>query len=121
MRRLILVGSAIVCLLVLAVAVPAMAQSDPAGLYATMGTNPDGSAYEGETEVIATGTTYRVIQHVGGTTEGTGLFTGNVLAVMFPEAGWLAAYKLRPDGTLTGVWTSAGGTETGTETLTPLR
>ena len=62
-------------------ATSAAAFSSTAGLYAT------------------TNATYRVIQYVGGTTEGTGLFTGNVLAVMFPEAGWLAAYKLRPDGT----------------------
>jgi len=105
--------------LAVAPAAPAVAQPDLSGVYQTAGTNPDGSAYSGETEISRNGEAYRVVQHVGGTAEGTGIVSGDVLAVSFPEAGWVAAYEIQPDGTLEGVWAQTGGSALGRERLTP--
>jgi hypothetical protein len=116
-RRSIAAVAVLAC--VLSAAVPAAAQPDLSGVYDTAGTNPDGSAYSGETEIARTGEAYRVVQRVGSTAQGTGLVSGDVLAVSFPDAGWVAAYRIRPDGTLEGVWVQSGGSALGRETLTP--
>ena len=100
---------------------PALAQ-DITGIYDTQGVNPGGGGtYSGQTVIERTGSTYRVRAEVGVYATGTGLFRNGVLAVMFPERGWIANYAVQSDGSLRGIWAESGGTVTGRETLTPRR
>jgi len=96
---------------------------DITGGYAMSGYTESGSPYTGTTTIARTGNTYSVEQNTGGgILEGTGIFQGNSLAAVFSSGGdpMLAIYDIQPDGSLIGQWTSFGGFEVGTETLTPL-
>ena len=105
--------------------VSAFAQSgDIAGRYRIEGRNPTGSGvYRGEVAVVKNGDTYQVRWQLGQSAQiGTGIVLDKVLSVTF-QAGagpaGVAAFRINPDGSLTGIWAGAGVPAVGTETWTP--
>jgi hypothetical protein len=102
----------------------AFAQSDVAGRYRLEGRNPSGSgSYRGEVVVERNGDAYRVLWQIGPTRQvGTGIVLDKVLSLTF-QAGagpaGVAAFRINPDGSLTGIWAASGAPAVGTETWTP--
>lgn len=98
--------------------------TDIAGRYRMEGRNPTGSgAYRGEVAVARNGDSYQVRWQLGqGSQVGTGIVLDKVLSVTFqagPGPAGVAAFRINPDGSLTGVWVVGGGGAVGTETWTP--
>lgn len=103
-------------------AVPASAQSI-GGTYTVAGTNFDGSPYSGTAVIKPTSDTTCAIHWETGGTSSDGICMRNDDAfsagyVMGKDIG-LVVYKMRPDGSLHGLWTIAGQSGNGTEVLTP--
>jgi len=94
-----------------------------AGAYAAQGTNPDGSSYSGTSRITITSDTTCTIVWKSGDTPSTGICMrdSDSFAAAYKMGGsvGLVIYKIGEDGTLTGVWTVAGHSGAGTETLTP--
>lgn len=105
--------------------VAAVAQSpDVAGRYRVEGSNPGGQgSYRGEVIIARKGDTYQVRWQIGqGAQVGTGIVLDKVFSVTFqagPGPAGVAAFRIDPNGTLTGIWAGAGVTALGTETWTP--
>ena len=103
----------------------AFAQSaDVGGRYRIEGRNPSGSgAYRGEVRVERNGDVYRVLWQIGQTQQaGIGVVLDKVLSLTFQAGGGpagVAAFRINPDGSLTGIWAPAGAAAVGTETWTP--
>ncbi len=97
------------------------APPDIAGKYSVTGTNPNGSAYKGELEVIKHGDVYQFRWSGGATYDGVGVQLGDVIAVAFTtgENGkgcGVVDYTIADDGaTLDGKWGYWGTDEGGTE------
>ncbi|HWD57541.1 MAG TPA: hypothetical protein VG308_04630 [Stellaceae bacterium] len=118
MRTLIVAG-----VLAIALAAPASAQS-VGGKYNVHGTNFDGSPYEGTAVVTrSSDSTCRIHWQTGSTSDGFCMLSGDGFAAAYKMGGdvGLVLYNLQPDGTLKGVWTIAGKSGAGTETLTPFK
>ncbi len=102
-------------------ALPAMAQRN--GIYTLNGTNPDGSAYDGEVAMQQVGlVSWRVVWAVAGERiEGIGMSSGNVMAVMYQlgQRTGMGIFNIEANGTMIGQWTVLGSSGIGTETLTP--
>ena len=96
------------------------------GRYRVDGTNPGGDAsYRGEAFVKRTGDTYAVGWQIGAARQaGTGLRTGDVLAVVYQTVGTasfgVASFTIVGERVRDGVWTTFGGTRVGTERWTPV-
>lgn len=90
-----------------------------AGNYRVTGRNQDGTAYRGTLTITARGSVYHLAWQTGLNYEGTGIAQADSLAV-----GWggstctVASYRIQPDGTLDGQWTTVGQEELGTERAT---
>jgi hypothetical protein len=99
--------------------VASAALASPVGTYDVSGTNPGGkTTYSGSVSVEKTGATYRVVWVVAGQRfVGTGIGDKNFLAVSYRSGDQtgLALYAEEGEGTWTGVWTYAGGSQIGTE------
>ena len=103
------------------------APPDLAGKYSVVGTNPNGSAYKGELEVIKHGDVYQFRWSGGASYDGVGVQLGDVIAVAFTtgENGkgcGVVDYTITDDGAaLDGKWgywgTDAGGTENAKRTI----
>ena len=110
------------CLLSLAAAFPAAAQSI-GGTYTVEGTNFDGSPYSGTAEIVLTSETTCVIQWITGGTTSQGICMRNDDAFsagyVLGDAIGLVVYKVAADGSMHGLWTIAGKEGNGTEVLTP--
>src|SRR5882762_1565726 len=97
------------------------AAPDIAGKYSVTGTNPNGSAYKGELEVIKHGDVYQFRWSGGASYDGVGVQLGDVIAVAFTtgENGkgcGVVDYTITDDGaTLDGKWGYWGTDESGTE------
>src|SRR5256885_7488680 len=97
------------------------ASPDIAGKYSVTGTNPNGSAYKGELEVIKHGDVYQFRWSGGASYDGVGVQLGDVIAVAFTtgENGkgcGVVDYTITDDGaTLDGKWGYWGTDEAGTE------
>ena len=95
------------------------------GRYRVEGTNPGSDApYRGEAFVKRTGDTYAVGWQVGAVRQaGTGLRTGDVLAVVYQTVGTasfgVASFTIVGERVRDGVWTSFAGQRVGTERWTP--
>ena len=101
---------------------PALA-ADVGGSYRAKGTNFDGSPYSGTATITPSSkTTCRIEWKTAGTSSaGFCMLAGGALAAAYKlgDAVGLVLYKLEPDGSLSGVWTIADKSGSGTETLTP--
>jgi hypothetical protein len=103
------------------------AQARIGGRYRTQGTNLDGSPYEGEAEIIASGRDRcRIVWRTGKRSEQRGICMRSgfvfVAAYQFREgAVGIVTYEVQPDGVLKGMWTIADADGRGTEVLTPAR
>jgi hypothetical protein len=99
--------------------------SDIAGRYRIEGSNPTGSGvYRGEVAIARQGDSYQVrwLLEQGGQA-GVGVVLDRVFAVTF-QAGagpaGIAAFRLNPDGSLTGIWAGPGMQAVGTERWIPM-
>lgn len=93
--------------------------ADPSGTYDVHGTSPDGSTYSGTATIRQTGQTFKMIWTIGSDKyTGTAIGNRDFLAVSYTsgsESG-LALYGA-DGGNWKGIWTYAGGTRIGSETL----
>ena len=94
------------------------------GRYRIEGTNPGNAAvYKGEALIKKAGASYSIVWQTGGTQQvGTGLLSGNVLAIAFHGVGssqaGVASFRVE-DGRVTGgEWTMIGAQVNGTERWT---
>lgn len=86
-------------------------QSAPqvAGTYRISGRNQNGGVYNGTLTITARGPVYHLAWQAGANHEGIGIRQGNSLA-----AGWggaacaVASYRVQPDSSLEGQWTTVG-------------
>ncbi len=96
---------------VMLLATTAGADGHIAGLYTVEGRNPDGSAYGGSVAIGNLGTNqYRVTWEVGGTYEGIGVLSGDLLVVE-GDFNDPVFYVVMPDGELHGTWADGRGLE----------
>ena len=109
--------------LALGLAAPAAAQRS--GMYDITGTNPDGSEYTGTLELEQIGLlSFRLRWVIGpDVIEGVGMVSGLTFATAFSLGGGsspsMAIYEPRPNGQLSGQWTTIGAFAAGQETATP--
>ncbi len=93
------------------------------GHYKVKGTNPDGTAYEGDAQITATSdVTCTIVWKTGGSTSsGICMRDGNAFTAGYELSGHvgLVIYLIKKNGTLDGTWTVAGENGVGTEVLTP--
>jgi hypothetical protein len=88
-----------------------------AGEYAVEGTNPDGTAYKSAFSVTPNGQTYQFAwTQASGVVQGHGVLWGSVVTVGWGDPNCTAAtYLIRPDGSLSGLWTVADKSNVGVE------
>ena len=115
---------ALIALAALLSASPSYAGGDvKAGVYASKGTNLDGSAYSGTATITITSDTTCSIVWKSGASPSVGICMRDsdtfTAAYKMGEAVGLAIYKIEDDGSLSGYWTIAGQSGAGTEVLTP--
>ena len=85
-----------------------------AGNYAAAGSNPNGTRYQVTLSVQEAGRGYKFVW--SNKSEGFGIRRGNNVAVgIGGERCGFVSYEVKPDGSLDGVWGSAGNEQTGTE------
>jgi hypothetical protein len=117
MKRLLLAAG-----MMSALAVPVAAQ-DIGGDYDVLGTNLDGSSYQGTAQIVVTSeTTCEIYWTTGGTTSsGICMRNGNAFSAgyVLGDAIGLVIYEILDDGSMEGLWTVAGKDGSGTEKLTP--
>jgi hypothetical protein len=92
------------------------------GTYSVSGTDADGSSYTGSAEITLNGPACAISWQTGGSSSaGTCLLTGNAFGAAYQlgDSPGLAVYRLQPDGTLKGQWTTIGSSGVGSETLSP--
>lgn len=93
--------------------------ADPVGRFAVAGANPGGDGkYSGDVAVEKTGDTYKVVWHIGDDTFiGTGIGSKDFIAISYKSGKdtGLALFAENADGSWSGFWTYAGGTQIGTE------
>lgn len=101
--------------------VPAAQAQIREGLYEVVGTNPDGSEYQGafSLQVGPSASWIATWQVSNEQIQGLGLIQAGVLAVAFVVNGrpGVTVFEVQPDGRLRGTWTTGGGV--GTEIMTP--
>ncbi len=114
---------AILTLAFIVIALPAAADSMTlASTYDAVGTNPDGSKYEGMAHVrVISDTTFTIEWSIGDATyQGFGMRMNDSLAASYMIDGepGLILYKVDGNG-IHGLWTIRGHDGSGTETLRP--
>lgn len=105
-------------------AAPALAETVVRdGAYSVKGTNFDGSSYSGTAKIkIISNTTCEIVWNTGGSTSrGICMRDSDSFAAAYQMGNsyGLVIYKINDDGSLNGVWTIAGKSGAGSETLTP--
>lgn len=117
MRQLLLAAAVLLFLPTLATA------QSVAGTYDVIGTNFDGSVYEGLAQIVVTSdTTCEIVWETAGeTSSGICMRNENALAAgyVLGDAIGLIIYQIMDDGSLEGLWTLAGERGHGTELLMP--
>lgn len=106
-----------------AASVPTPPPPNIAGKYKIVGTNPSGTIYRGQLEVIKHGDIYQFRWNAGNQSDGVGVQNGNVVAVAFASGAngkgcGVVDYDIASDGSLDGKWGYWGTNESGTETAT---
>lgn len=103
-------------LLVFAASVSA---ADLPGEYAVDGRNPDGKPYKGVLTVEPRGDAWRFEWRAGTESSGIGVDIASKIAVAVGgDQCAIVLYRVQPDGSLQGVWTSPLGGAVGSETAT---
>jgi len=99
------------------IASPLAASSSFGGDYSILGTNSNGSGYEGALSIIEQGEVWQLVWNVGSDTyDGIGIASGNVLAAAYGGQGCgVALYAVQPNGDLGGVWGMWGNNNLGAE------
>ena len=102
----------------------AQTKGDLAGKYLVKGENPGGRGeYRGRAAIRQSGGTYQIVWQIGQSQYvGTGIRLDDNLAVVYASENQPAGvvhYRIEPDGSLMGLWTSIGDSAVGTETWTP--
>lgn len=99
------------------IALPLAASSSFAGDYSVLGTNADGSGYDGALSIIERGDVWQLVWNVGSDTyDGIGITSGNVLAAAYGGQGCgVVIYSVQSNGDLAGVWGMWGNNNLGTE------
>jgi hypothetical protein len=91
-------------------ALPGVAQAQRSGHYAVQGSDAAGSTYTGSVELRPTGPeTWRITWRIANETiNGTGIAANGMLAVGYIHGRdmGVAIYKVMPDGSLAGRWTT---------------
>jgi hypothetical protein len=102
------------------IASPLAASSSFGGDYSILGTNADGSGYDGALSIIKQGKVWQLVWNVGSDTyDGIGITNGNVLAAAYGGEGCgVALYSIQPNGDLDGVWGMWGNNNLGAEYAT---
>lgn len=112
-------------LVLIGLTVPVTAQTAIGGVYSVAGTNLNGTTYSGEAKITLTSETTCEIEWVTGDTTSIGICMRNddsfSAAYRMGDVIGLVIYKVRPDGSMDGLWTIAGNGGAGTEVLTPLQ
>ena len=94
------------------------------GRYRIEGTNPgNAAAYKGEALIKKAGASYSIVWQTGGTQQvGTGLLSGDVLAIAFRGVGstqaGVASFRVENGRVTGGEWTMIGAQVNGTERWT---
>jgi hypothetical protein len=106
-----------------AASVPAPPPPNISGKYNIVGTNPSGTIYRGQLEVIKHGDVYQFRWNAGNQYDGVGVQNGKVVAVAFASGAngkgcGVVDYDIASDGSLDGKWGYWGTNESGTETAT---
>ena len=122
--RFLPLGAIAIGFLILSMTVVFGQTRDIEGLYRVTGTNPGGVGdYRGEVAVARTGDVYQIAWRFGGDQHiGTGIRSNGQLSVVYQPEGQIAGiavYRIEPNGTLQGIWTTLGGQTLGTEEWTP--
>jgi len=99
---------------------PLAASSSFAGDYSILGTNVDGSGYDGELSIIKQGEVWQLVWSVGSDTyDGIGITSGNVLAAAYGGQGCgVVVYSIQSNGELDGIWGMWGNNNLGAEYAT---
>jgi hypothetical protein len=112
------IASAVLGLLLAVSAIPASAQTSPAGIYREQGVNPNGEPYIGMAAILPDGGQYRVTWWIAQDVfEGRGAVEGGKLVVHWSEPDPVI-YDLR-EGALDGVW-AAGAAKDRLERFAPI-
>ncbi|WP_433555793.1 toll/interleukin-1 receptor domain-containing protein [Pseudonocardia xinjiangensis] len=91
--------------------------SDLQGKFRVAGVDPTGRKYSGDVSVARNGETYTLEWTVGTRSyRGTGILTGDVIAVGWGIATGVGRYRVTPSG-LVGTWAHPGGSNLGAESL----
>lgn len=93
------------------------------GDYVVTGELEGGRSYKGLARVARTGDTYTIAWKIGQESHlGTGIVSGGTLSAVFVGGGipGVVVYRKTPDGTVLGIYTQFGGTETALETWEPV-
>lgn len=91
-----------------------------AGTYVVVGSNPNGSVYDGVLQISQSGEIYEFYWDTGTIFLGEGIQRGDKVAVAYPSDDCqVALYDVNPDGTLEGDWVDREGTGMGIESALP--
>jgi hypothetical protein len=127
MKRLGISLTSAVAVAALTLAAATTALADLEGRYVVSGQNPGGQgSYNGVAAVQENDGTYTVAWKVGQQQyAGTGILRKDVFSVVYQTGGdrsrpGLVVYEVRDDGTLVGVWTTLGSSNTGLERWRPM-
>ena len=88
--------------------------------YTVLGTNPDGSEYEGQLEIAVANDIYQITWSVGAEYYGIGIQREGVVAATWGESCGVIAYVIEADGSLDGLWAYPGQEELTHEQATPV-
>jgi hypothetical protein len=95
------------------------------GRYQVQGKNFDGSTYSGQAEItVTTENTCRIVWNTGGQiSRGICMRNDNAFSAAYQLGNkiGLIIYQVRPDGSMTGLWTIADQRGVGQEILLPMR
>lgn len=112
MKRRVLLRSALSLALFFGMVASAFSQDQAlGGTYAVLGTNPDGSRYEGSLEITRAGKGYKFTWIVGETYTGTGTLSGTTLTVQWDYPTPVVYQVVENGRALIGTWENGAATE----------
>ncbi len=99
-------------------ATPAQARNSLDGAFQLVGSNPDGSQYQGTLTLIPQGDVWQLVWDIdGSTTDGVGINASDLFAAAYGGQGCgVGLYSATADNSLSGVWAIWGNQNIGTET-----
>lgn len=101
-------------------AAPPVEREGIVGAYTAVGTNPDGSGYEGTLDVTANGDVFHWAWDFDGEYLGVGIQQENVVSVAWGgDECYVVSYIIQEDGVISGLWAGLGESAAGTDIATP--